>query len=248
MDPAPPPETDVEDEEKPSSFSAREPRAQRPLVLLGVVALLVGLLGGFIAGFRVEQNRIWNRDAKTKAPTLRQISQKISRVGGVVTDAANGKISVTASTGFHMKMGLPRTLVVEKATKGSIADVTVGSRILQRGDQVSERRGNRALAETHAGGNQDASEIIVVPSGSKFKGLLVTAVTGDKISAVQLNREPLALTVKPTTAIYTLHRSSPNDIAKGAEVLADGEGALGRETFDATAIIILAPGSAFAKQ
>ena len=246
MNPAAPPETDVEDEEKPSS--ARAPSAQRPLVLLGVVALLVGLLGGFIAGFRVEQNRVWNRDAKTKAPTVKQISQKISRVGGVVTEAANGRITVAASTGFHMKMGLPRTLVVEEATKGSIADVTVGSRILQRGEQVSERRGNRALAETHSGGTKDASEIIVVPRGSEFKGLLVTAVTGDKISAVQSNREPLTLTVKPTTAIYTLHRSSANDIAKDAEILADGEGALGRETFDATAIIILAPGSAFAKQ
>ena len=136
MNPAAPPETDVEDEEKPSS--TRAPSAQRPLVLLGVVALLVGLLGGFIAGFRVEQNRVWNRDAKTKAPTLRQISQKISRVGGVVTEAANGKITVAASTGFQMKMGLPSTLVVEKATKGSIADVTVGSRILQRGEQVTQ--------------------------------------------------------------------------------------------------------------
>ena len=56
------------------------------------------------------------------------------------------------------------------------------------------------------------------------------------------------LTVKPTTAIYTLDRSSANDIAKGAEILADGEGALGHDTFDPNAIIILAPGSAFAKQ
>jgi hypothetical protein len=229
MDPAPPPETDVEDKAKP--ISAREPRAQRPLVLLGVVALLVGLLGGFIAGFRVEQNRVWNRNAKTKAPTLKQISQKISRVGGVVKNAANGAITVAASTGFQVKMDLPSTLVVEKATTGSIADVTVGSSILQRGEQVSE-------------GNIDASEIIVFPSGSKFKGLTVTAVIGDKISLAQ----PLVLTVKSTTAIYKLDRSSANAIAKGAEILANGAGALGRDTFDADAIIILAPGSAFAKQ
>ena len=221
----------MEDEEKPSSRRG-QPRRQRPLVLLGVVALLVGLLGGFIAGFRVEQNRVWNREAKTKTPTLMQTPQKISRVGGVVTDAANGKITVAASTGFQLKMGLPSTLVVEKATKGSIADVTVGSGILQRSEPVSK-------------GNEDASEIIVVPRGSKFKGLTVTAVTGDKISAAQPYGEPLVLTVKPTTAIYKLHRSSANDIAKGAELLANGEGALGRDTFDPNAMIILPPGSAF---
>ena len=233
MDPAPPQATDVE--EKPSVSSAREPRAQRPLVVMGVVALLVGLLGGFIAGFRVEQNQVWNRTAKTKAPTVNQISQKLSRLGGAVTDAANGTITVVASGGFQVTMDLPSTLVVEKATKGSIADVTVGSHILQRGQQAGK-------------GSNDASEIIVVPSGSKFKGLTVTAVTGDKISAAQPFGKPLVLTVKSTTAIYKLDRSSANDIARGASILANGEGALGRVTFDANAIIILAPGSAFAKQ
>jgi hypothetical protein len=218
---------------------------QRRLVLLGVVTLLVGLLGGFIAGFRVEQNRIWNRTAKAKAPTLRQISQNISRVGGVVTDAANGKITVAASTGFQVNIDLPSTLVVGKATRGSIADIAVGSRILQQGEQVSERTGNRSLA---AGGSNDAGEIIILPSGSKFKALTVTAVIGDKISASQPFGKRLVLTVKSTTAIYKLDRASANDIAKGASILANGEGALGRDTFDANAIIILAPGSAFAKQ
>ena len=161
-----------------------------------------------------------------------------------MTGAANGKITVTVSTGFQVKMDLPSTLAVEKATKGSIADVTVGSRILQRGEQVSERRGNRALAS----GNNDASEIIVVPSGSKFKGLTVTAVTGDKISAAA--NKPGAVDVHGETDDCDLQACSlPGErIAKGAEILADGEGALGRETFDANAIIILAPGSAFAKQ
>jgi hypothetical protein len=235
MDPAPPPEPDVEDEDEPSFFSAREPRSQSPLVLLGVVALLVGLLGGFVAGFRVEQNRVWNRNAGVKSPKVLRSSQKISRLGGLVTVAANGVITVAASTGFQVKMRVPSTLDVEKARKGSLADVTVGSAILQRGTQVSK-------------GNKVATEIIVVPSGSKFKGLTVTAVTGDKISTAQPNGVPVALTVKSTTAIYKLDRSSVSGIARGAEIFADGRGTLGHDTFNPNAIIILARGSAFAQQ
>lgn len=205
---------------------------QRRLVLLGVVTLLVGLLGGFVAGFRVEQNRIWN--AKAKIPTVVQTSQQISTLGGIVTDAANDAITVAASNGLQVKLGLPSTLVVEKATKGSIADVTVGSAILQRSKPVTKE-------------DKDAIEIIVVPSGSKFKVLTVTAVTGDKISAAPPFGEPLTLTVKSTTAIYKVDRSSVNDIAKRSEILANGVGALGHHTFDPDAIIILARGSAFAR-
>ena len=205
---------------------------QSRLVLLGVVTLLVGLLGGFVAGFRVEQNRIWN--SKAKIPTVVQTSQTISTLGGVVIDAANGAITVAASNGLQVTLGLPSTLLVEKATKGSIADVTVGSSILQRSKPVTKE-------------NHDASEIIVVPSGSKFKALTVTAVDGDKISVAPPFGEPLTLTVKSTTAIYTVDRSSANNIAKRSEIFANGVGALGQHTFDPNAIIILARGSAFAR-
>jgi hypothetical protein len=54
--------------------------------------------------------------------------------------------------------------------------------------------------------------------------------------------------IKPTTAIYKLDASSATQIAKGSDVLANGLGVLGADTFFANEIIVLAPGSAFAEK
>jgi hypothetical protein len=236
MDPAPPPEAEAEPEEKASFWSTLEPRLRRLVVVVGVVALVVGLVGGFAAGFKVEQNRIKtdNKKAKTGSTTPKVAkSQRITRLAGLVSDASGGSITVSATTGFKVKIPTPSTVVVTKTTKGTAGDIKVGGQILQRGKQV------------HAGLNQP-SEIIVLPAGSAVKGLKVTGVNGNKVTVLGLNKKPLVLELQPTTAVYTLAPASAADIKKGTEVSADGTGVNGRDTFTAKEIIILPPGSRFA--
>jgi hypothetical protein len=234
VDPAPPSETEVDEEAKPEWFSRLEPRAQRLLIVGVVVGLVAGLLGGFAAGFKVEQNLVETNDVKKTIPKT-AASQKITGLDGVVTEKAADSITITSSNGFRVKIKLFATLGVKKAVKASLTDVTVGRAILQRGTTIGT-------------GSNDAAEIIVLPRDSKFTGLKVTAVNGDKVTVTHANTKPLTLNVKSTTGIYTLDASSATQIAKGSEVMANGLGVLGSDTFFANEIIILAPGSAFAKR
>lgn len=230
MDPAPPPKTEVDDEEKAEWFSSLDPHMQRRIVVVGAVVLVVGLLGGFVAGFKVEQNLGETNDAKRSTS-----AREIANVGGVVTATATDSITIASPNGSRVKIKLPATVAVKKEVKGSLTDITVGSALLQSGTAVSK-------------GNYDAAEIIVLPGDSKFKGSKVTAVNGDRVSVVQGNAIPLTVNVKSTTAVYTLDASSVTQIAKGAKVAANGSGEFGSATFDANEIIILVPGSAFAKR
>jgi hypothetical protein len=236
MDTAPPPEAEAE-EEKPSFWSTLEPKARRLAVIVGVVALVVGLAGGFAAGFKVEQNRIKTnaKKAKVSAAAKPKVakSKKITRVAGPVTAASGNTITIRATTGFPVKVPTPSTVVVTKTTKGSTADIKVGGRILQRGKQIKP-------------GVNQPSEIVVLPNGSKVKGLEVTAVNGQNVTVLGVNKKPLTLQVEPTTAIYTLSPASSGDIKQGGEVLADGTGVLGQDTFTAKEIVILPAGSKFA--
>ena len=236
MDPAPPPESEVEDEEeKPEWFSSLEPHRQRLFIVVGVVGLVVGLLGGFAAGFKVEQNLVEPNDVKAKTTTPKAAVPQIASVGGVVTEKATDSINIASLSGFPVKIKLVPTFGVKKAVKASLTDITVGSTLLQTGTNVGT-------------GNNDAAEVIVVPGDSKFKGSTVTAVNGGKISVAQADTKPLTVNIKPTTAIYKLDASSATQIAKGSDVLANGLGVLGSDTFFANEIIILAPGSAFAEK
>jgi hypothetical protein len=142
-------------------------------------------------------------------------------------------MTVRDTTGFSVKVPTPSTVVVTKTTKGSASDIKVGNQILQRGKQIK------------TGVNQP-SEIIVLSSGSKVKGLKVTAVDGQKVTVVGFNKKPLTLEVQPTTAVYTLTTGSAGDIKSGGEVLAYGTGVLGQDTFAAKEIVVLPAGSKFA--
>jgi hypothetical protein len=235
LDPAPPPETEVHEEEKPEWFSSLEPHRQRLFVVVGVGLLVVGLLGGFAAGFKVEQNLAETNEVKAETTTPKAAVLRIASLAGVVTEKATDSIDIALLRGFRVKIKLPATLGVKKAVTASLADITVGSAFLQSGTAVGT-------------GNYDAAEIIVLPGDSKFKGLKVTAVNGDRISVVQGEKTPLTVNVKSTTAVYKLDASSVTQIAKGAKVMANGLGALGSDTFYANEIIILVPGSAFAKK
>jgi hypothetical protein len=234
VDPAPPPKSEVDEDEKPEWFSSLGPRMQRRLVVVGVVVLVVGLLGGFAAGFKVEQNLVESNDAEARTPTLNATARKIASLGGVVTAKASDSINIASLNGFRVKIKLLAHLAVKKAVKASLTDITVGSALLQSGTEVGT-------------GIYDAAEIIVLPADSKFKGLKVTAVNGNKVSVVQ-GKTSLTVNVKSTTAVYKLEASSVGRIAKGAKVMANGLGVFGTDTFYANEIIILVSGSAFAKR
>jgi hypothetical protein len=233
MDPASPPETEVDEEEKPRGFSNLEPHMRRALIVLGVV-LVVGLLAGFAAGFKVEQNLVETNDAKAKTTTPKAKARLIASLAGVVTEKASDSINIASPNGFRVKIKLVATFEVKKAVKASLTDITVGSSILQSGNEIGTA-------------NHAAAEIIVLPGNSKVKGLTVTAVNGDKVNAVEGSRTPLTVNVRSTTAIYKLDDASATQLAKGSKVMANGLGVFGRDTFVANEIIILAPGSAFAK-
>ena len=241
MDTAPPPEAEAEpEEEKPGFWSSLEPKARRLAVITAVVALVVGLVGGFAVGFKVEQNRVKTDNKKAKVSAAGTTnknkaakSKRITRIAGPVTTASGDTITVRDTTGFPVKVPTTSTVIVTKTTKGSAGDIKVGSQILQRGKQIKP-------------GVNQPSEIVVLPSGSKVKGLKVTGVNGQKVTVLGFNKKPLTLEVQPSTAIYTLSPASSGDIKKGGEVLADGTGVLGQDTFTAKEIVILPAGSRFA--
>jgi hypothetical protein len=244
MDSAPPPEAEAEpEEEKPGFWSTLEPQARRFAVVVAVVALVIGLVGGFAAGFKVEQNRIKTNAKKAKVSAAGNTknkpkaakSKKITRIAGPVTAASGDTIAVRDTTGFSVKVPTPSTVVVTKTTKGSAADIKVGSAILQRGKHIKP-------------GVNQPSEIVVLSNGSKVNGLKVTGVDGQKVTVLGLNKKPFTLEVQPTTVVYTLSPGSIGDVKTGGEVLAEGTGVLGQGTFAAKGIIILPPGSRFATE
>src|SRR5262249_26323367 len=104
MDPAPPPDADTEDQEadKPTAWSKLGSTAQGWIVVVGVIALVVGLIGGFAAGFKVEQNRV--KTSGKKAASAAKKQKRITRVAGVVADTAAGSVNVIDTDDAHVKV------------------------------------------------------------------------------------------------------------------------------------------------
>ena len=143
MDPAPPSERQVDEDEKPEWFSGLDPHARRLLIVVCVVALVAGLLGGFLVGFKVEQNLAEPSDSATKPkPAAAQKAVKV--LNGVVTEKATDSITINSTNGFRVTIPLPATLVVQKVLKATPREITTGSTILEHRHhgQHRERRRN----------------------------------------------------------------------------------------------------------
>jgi hypothetical protein len=234
MDPAPPPDADTEDQasDKQSAWSKLGSTAQRWIVIVGVIALVVGLIGGFAAGFKVEQNRV--KTSGKKAASAAKKQKRITKVAGVVADTAAGSVNVIDTDDAHVKVLTPATVKVEKAVKGSRSDITPGSYILLRGKNVK-------------GGGVEATEVAVLPQGSTLGTLRIQKVDGDKVTLSRPGNPAVAIKLTPTTVVYKTSSAKTSDIAKNSPIVVRGTGTLGAPTFTAGEILILAPGSAFAQ-
>jgi hypothetical protein len=127
------------------------------LIVAAVVALAVGGLAGFAIGFKVEQNRIKSssKDKRASATANAQGNKRKAQPSGQVTQASATSITIKTGKGKSRVINLSGTTVIDKVSGGTAADIPQGAKVLVQGKGGSE-------------GSFDATEIIVLPAGSKF--------------------------------------------------------------------------------
>ncbi len=209
------------------------------LIGWGVAILIVGLVVGLAAGYKIEQTRVKNdvkkvkESAKAKASsggttsssTSSQSSGATLRVVGTVDSATSGSVSIpVGGTTRHITIS-PDTVVV-KANSGSASDVTPGSRV---------------VVKTKPGSLTDASEVIVLPADAKL-GTTVEAATPTSLTITSGGKK-LTINTQGAT-VETVTAAQASDITSGAKVVAQTRES-GSSTLTATEIIVLPSTSTF---
>ena len=117
------------------------PRARRPAwttVVIGLVALAVGLGAGVAIGWKVEQNRVRN-DIKNIRPVA------------TVVDVTDDTLTVHLRTGRGERTyRLTDATVIDKAEPGTTGDIAAGSTVF-----IRSRRGSDGTVE--------AAQVVVLP-------------------------------------------------------------------------------------
>lgn len=212
--------------------------------LFGSAALIlvVGLLVGLAAGYKIEQGRVKNdvknvkKEAATKSSTTTVTTgsgstsgstSRILRVTGTVDTTAPDLVTVTAAGGSKRKVATDSATIVVKTSPGTASDITKGSKV---------------VVQAKPGSLTDAAEVVVLPSKAKL-GTSVVSVTPTSMT-IRSNGKDLAINIQGAT-IETVANVQASDIAVGDKVIAQA-----RETkpnVTATEIIILPSSSAFVR-
>ncbi len=139
------------------------------LVGWAVAMLVVGLVVGLGAGYKIEQTRTKNdvKNAKKKTAAAKPASTSKTAgaaVVGSVTATAPGSVTISLAgggtdAGTTREFATSSDTTVVKATPGTASDITRGARVQYKGS-----------------GSSGAQEIIVLPADAKL-GLSVTSVT-----------------------------------------------------------------------
>lgn len=184
------------------------------IAVIAAAGILIGAVVGLGVGYKIEQSRTRNgvnrlhqqiktlqQKLNTSAGGTRPTVAPVSRRVGKVTAAAAGSFTVSTKLGGSQVLVTSASTVFEKAVRGSVADVKVGSRVL-----------------VVSGG----SEIMVLGAKSKL-GRLVGKVAKTSIVVNAGNGLP-AGTIKKSAVklVSTLRSATSADIAPGTSVLAGG--------------------------
>jgi hypothetical protein len=200
------------------------------VVVVALVGLLIGALIGLGVGYKIEQSRTRNdvnrlrQQLKAKGGTTPATTGTFGQRVGKVTAVAPGSITVSTKLQGSREVATSTSTVFEKAVKGTIADVKVGTRLL-----------------VVTGGH----EVLVLPAASKL-GRVVAKVTSASISMDAGNGAPAAALKRSVVkTVSTVKPATSTDAAVGASVIAGGRKTTAN-TFDAVEVIVLLRGSAFA--
>jgi hypothetical protein len=185
-----------------------EQRPKRAVMVTAVVALIIGLVLGLGAGYKIEHDRVAS-DVKKAKKTNTTASTKTPKAG---TARAGGKVSTIGPTSIVVKTktGTDRTITLSAATKYETAakaaksDITKGRHVFVVAPGI---------------------EILVLPEGSTL-GRAVTDVTADSIKLGAGNGLPGGtIHITATTAIESVKPGSKTDVKVGVQVLALGTAA-----------------------
>ena len=120
-------------------------------MLVGLVALVVGLVAGAAIGWKVEQNRVKDDVASSKQSQAQNV-----RPFGKVVAVGNGSVTVRLQTGANVArtFALTPDTVVDRGVAGSRAAIVKGAIVLVRPDSQN--------------GKPVAKEIVVLPASTTF--------------------------------------------------------------------------------
>ena len=152
MEPTTTPETMSE---PPDGDDEVEPRPLGMLIVAAIVALAVGGLAGFAIGFKVEQNRVKSSKKSASAAKAVQPAARRGQPVGQVVAVTPTAVTIKNAKGKNRVINVSATTVVDKSSSGSATDIAQGATILVDGKAAAD-------------GSFDATEIIVLPPGSKF--------------------------------------------------------------------------------
>jgi hypothetical protein len=209
-----------------------ERRPKQAVLVTAIVAVLIGGVIGLAVGYKVEHDRkASNKSSKTTKTTVPKTTKSpgggaaaTNRAEGTVTATASGSITIKTVQGSSVKLNLSTATVVDKAAKGTHADVTTGRHVLVKAPGV---------------------EVIVLRTGSK-DGRAVTAISPTSMGLAAGNGLP-AGTVKlsDATVIDKVNPATAADVKTGDRIIALG--ATGSPAVrDVDLVIILPASSKFA--
>jgi hypothetical protein len=201
--------------------------------IVAVVALVVALGLGFLAGYKVEHDRTANEVSRLKKAngtaaktptTAKGVGAVGGRRAGEVTAVDAKTITVKTSKGQSQTIQLSSATVFERASAGKPSDITVGRHVLVVAPGV---------------------EVLVLGATSK-NGRAVSAVTAKSFTLAPGNGLPAGEPkIAPDTVIDKVAAAKATDVKVGDRVLALG-GPAPSGPLDATEVILLPSGSKFA--
>jgi hypothetical protein len=202
------------------------------LIASAVVILIIGLVIGLGAGYKIEQNRTKNdvnRLKKQGSATSNASSPGASaatsvRLAGTIGSATNSTVALTGGSGPQTFLTNAKTIVV-KASPGTASDIAAGHHVVWR---------------AKPGQLTQAQEVIVLPADAKI-GSVVTNATPTSMEIMGQSGNVTVSTAGAT--IDQVATATLADVTAGAKIVAQARHAGSTDT--ATEIIVLPSSSKF---
>ena len=201
-------------------------KPMQAVVLIAAGGIVLGGVVGLGAGWKIEQNRTKNdvkrlqASGKTAANGTGPLGQRTGKVSSVT----EGTLTVVTKKKGNQAVKTTTLTTVGQAGKGAPADITVGRRLLL---------------------TADGHDVIVLPQGSKL-GRLVTSVTTSSFAVAKPDgSRGVSIKTANVKVVDTVTPAKLTDVKTGSEVIAGGRAA-GGNAFNASEVILLPDGSAFA--
>jgi hypothetical protein len=172
------------------------------------VILVVGLLLGLAAGYKIEQTRVKN---DVRAANARASKSAATQPQGQPRNASvqfRGKVASASANGFNLTVGgatkqllTDQATIVVKTTPGTPTDIAAGVRVVWKSKK---------------GQPTQADEVIVLPANAKTGTVVVSATA----NSMTLKSSPNNVTVSTNGAtVEKVTTAKATDIATGAKVV-----------------------------